>query len=62
MKDQDEKATALLSTIAEGCSILKIGRTHFYSAIQRGEVRVIKLGRSVRIPRSEIERIAREGW
>ncbi len=64
MKGQtDEKTTApLLNTIEEGCSILKVGRTAMYGAIQRGDVRVIKLGKSTQIPRSEIERIAREGF
>ncbi len=64
MKTQpDEKTTApLLSTVEEGASALGIGRTALYGAIQRGDCRVVKLGRSTRIPRSEIERIAREGF
>ena len=59
----DEKTSApLLSTVEEGAAVLGCGRTAIYGAIQRGEVRVVKLGRSTRIPRSEIERIAREGF
>ena len=61
MKNQTDEKT-LLSTIEAASSALGIGRTAIYGAIQRGEVRVVKLGRSTRIPRSEIERIAREGF
>jgi excisionase family DNA binding protein len=51
----------LVHTVATACQALRVSRTKFYNAIQKGEIRVIKFGRSTRIHEAEVERIAREG-
>ena len=51
----------LVYTVATACQALRMSRTAFYGAIQKGQVRIVKFGRSTRIPEAEIERIAREG-
>jgi excisionase family DNA binding protein len=51
----------LLLTVENAARSLQISRTSLYAALARGDVKAIKLGRSTRIHRSELERIAREG-
>lgn len=46
-------------------NILRIGRSKVYEMIARGELPVIRIGRAVRVPRSELERWIDErttGW
>jgi excisionase family DNA binding protein len=51
----------LLYSVEEAAHIWSIGRSSVYAAIQRAEVAYVKLGKSTRIPRAEVERGAREG-
>jgi excisionase family DNA binding protein len=51
----------LLFTVRDAQGVWQISRTSIYAAIQKGLVKVVKMGRSTRIPRAEIERIAQEG-
>ncbi len=41
----------------EASELLRIGRNQLYEAITRGEIRAVKLGRTLRIPRGEIARL-----
>ena len=50
-----------LFTVTEVCEVLGIGRTLVYRAIQSGQLRIVKLGRSTRVSRDEVERLTREG-
>ena len=51
----------LLYSVEEAARVWNIGRSSVYAAIQRAQVAFVKLGKSTHIPRSEIERVAREG-
>jgi excisionase family DNA binding protein len=51
----------LLRTVENAARVWQVSRTTVYAAIQRGDVKTIKLGRNTRIHRDEIERVAREG-
>jgi len=56
-----QERTPLLHTVDMTCRMLQMSRTTIYAAIQKGQIKIVKLGRSTRINKSEIERIAREG-
>ena len=45
-----------LLRITEAAEYLGISRTKTYELIQRGEIRVLKIDASVRVPRAELER------
>jgi excisionase family DNA binding protein len=47
----------LLRTIRESTEILRCSRSWLNEAIKRKEIRAIRLGRSVRIPESELSRL-----
>jgi putative molybdopterin biosynthesis protein len=49
-----------LLRIEDAARVLKLSRTTVYDLLRRGELRIVRVGRAVRIPRSEIERFARE--
>jgi excisionase family DNA binding protein len=51
----------LLYSVEETAHIWSIGRSSVYAAIQKAQVAFVKLGKSTRIPRAEVERVAREG-
>jgi excisionase family DNA binding protein len=51
-----EGATALLVTATEAATILGVGRTKLYELINRGELRPVHIGRSLRLPVAELER------
>ena len=44
-----------LVSVEEAAGLLGIGRTTLYELIRRGDVRPIRIGRCVRIPRRELE-------
>ena len=44
----------LLLTIRDAAYALGIGRSSFYELVARGEIRVVHLGRSVRVPPAEL--------
>jgi len=50
----------VLLKIDEAAAILGVARVTVYRLIWRGLIRPVYIGRAVRIPRSEIERFARE--
>jgi len=46
-------------------AILRIGRSKLYEMIAQGELPVVRIGRTIRIPRAELERWVAEhtsGW
>jgi len=50
----------VLLKIDEAASLLGVARATFYRLIWSGAIRPVHIGRCVRIPRSEVERFARE--
>ncbi|MFN7936586.1 MAG: helix-turn-helix domain-containing protein [Bryobacteraceae bacterium] len=50
----------LTLTPTEAGQLLGLGRNSTYDAIRRGQIRSIRLGRRILIPRSEITRILAE--
>ncbi len=51
----------LLFTPEQAAKVLACGRTTIFVAIADGRIRATKLGRSTRIHRSELERVATVG-
>ena len=49
-----------LCTIREACDILKISNTKIYTLINEGVISVVKIGKSSRIRRSDLDRIIGE--
>ena len=45
----------LVLTVDEARRVLRIGRRQLYKAIARRDVHTLKVGRSIRIPRSSLE-------
>lgn len=46
-------------TAAEVAAANGVTRNHIYSSIYAGELHAVRLGRAIRIPRAELERL---GW
>jgi excisionase family DNA binding protein len=44
-------------TVEEAARVLRLGRNAGYQAVHRGEIRSIRLGRKLLIPKKEIERL-----
>lgn len=53
--------TMYLLSVAEAATRWSVSSRSVWRWISAGEIKVVKLGRAVRIPASEIERIARQG-
>ncbi len=51
-----DNSAALCLTYREAAQLLKCCERVVWGLVQSGEIRAIRLGRAVRIPRSEIER------
>jgi excisionase family DNA binding protein len=51
-----------LLTLREVAAITKRSRASLYADIRAGRLQTVHLGRSVRVPRSELERYVAEGW
>jgi excisionase family DNA binding protein len=49
-----------LLTVRETTALLKISRMLLYRLLSKGRIRCVRIGRCVRIPRTEIERLIRE--
>lgn len=49
---RDMASERLLYTIAETAELMGMSRSHVYQAINRGEIPVIHVGRSARVPRA----------
>ena len=45
----------------ELAALLKVTRQAIYNWIQQGRMEAVRIGRTVRIPREEVERLLREG-
>ena len=43
-------------TVAEAAQVARIGRNQMYQAIRRGDVYAARIGRTLRVPRVELER------
>jgi excisionase family DNA binding protein len=41
-------------TVREAASILRVGRNQLYQAIGRGQLRSVRIGRSIRIPKQAL--------
>ena len=61
MIQEVESTKPLVHTVASASKALLISERAFWNAIQRGQVRIVKFGRSTRVPQAEVERIAKEG-
>jgi len=59
---QPREDAPLLLRIYEATRILGISRTTMYQLVARGEVPVLRIGRSVRISREALERVAAKSW
>ena len=57
-RGEPEPAGRLLLRVAEAAEVLAISRSSLYQLMSAGEVRTVRLGRTVRIPRQELERLA----
>ena len=44
-------------TIGEFCKVMKIGRNQGYEAVKRGEVPVIRFGKTIRVPKPWVRRL-----
>lgn len=53
--------TMFLFSIAEAAARWSVSSRSVWRWISAGEIKTVRLGRAVRIPASEVERIAREG-
>jgi excisionase family DNA binding protein len=47
-------------TVAELAALLRIGRNQCYEAVKRGEIRAIRIGRRILIPRVPIQQLLGE--
>jgi excisionase family DNA binding protein len=52
-------ADPLLLTPEEAATVLRIGRTTVYALMKAGQLRPVHIGRSCRLPRTELERYVR---
>jgi len=50
-----------LMTIREACRRLRVSRPTAYRLFARGALRFVKIGKSVRVPRSEVDYIIQNG-
>jgi excisionase family DNA binding protein len=41
-------------TVKEVAAILRVGRNQLYQAVARGEVRAVRIGRTIRIPKTAV--------
>jgi excisionase family DNA binding protein len=57
---QDVLASSpLLLTPKEAAAVLRVGRTTLYALMKAGHLRPVHIGRSCRLPRTELERYVR---
>lgn len=48
-------------TVKRFCEQIQISESHFYNLLKAGRVRVVKVGRRVLVPSSELARLLSEG-
>lgn len=53
----DERSQPLAVGVKEACRLLSIGPTNFYKRARLGEIRTVRLGMRILVPRSEIDAI-----
>jgi excisionase family DNA binding protein len=41
-------------TVREAAAVLRVGRNQLYQAVGRGELRSVRIGRSIRIPKQAL--------
>jgi excisionase family DNA binding protein len=41
-------------TVKEAAAILRVGRNQLYQAVARGEIRAVRIGRTIRIPKTAL--------
>ena len=58
MSNQDTPAAF---TVKRFCEHIQISQSHFYNLLKAGRVRVIKLGRRVLVPATEVQRLLNGG-
>jgi excisionase family DNA binding protein len=51
-------ASPLLLTVTRAAELLGVSRSSLYQLVAAGRVPVVRLGRAVRVPRRELERLA----
>ena len=61
MKTAPPDVAPLLLTPEAAARVLSVGRTTIFQAISDGRLRAVKLGRSTRISKAELERVAATG-
>jgi excisionase family DNA binding protein len=47
-------------TVEETSKVLRLGRTATYAAIRAGEIRCVRLGRNIRVPRAALDALLGE--
>jgi excisionase family DNA binding protein len=57
---EDDPTEGGLATVGEAAAYLRMGRSWIYSAMDAGQLRYVKLGRSRRIPWAAIKQLARD--
>jgi excisionase family DNA binding protein len=46
-------------TVLELADVLRIGTRQAYAAVDAGEIRAVRIGRTIRVPRAVVERLLR---
>jgi excisionase family DNA binding protein len=41
-------------TVREAAKLLRVGRNQLYQAVERGQLRAVRIGRSIRIPKQTL--------
>jgi excisionase family DNA binding protein len=59
--NKDAGETRMLYRVGTAAQRLDISRSQLYKLLGRGDIRAVKVGNSIRIPVSEMERIAAAG-
>jgi excisionase family DNA binding protein len=57
----DSEKTRLLYKVARAAEALDLSRSQVYNLVESGEIESVKVGKSIRIPFEEIQRIASRG-
>ena len=60
MRETRTEQTAAI-TVTEAAKLLRVGKNQAYEAIHRGELRVLRIGKRMLIPRRALERLLEQG-
>lgn len=58
---RDDLANRKLYRVSDACELLNCSRNFFYKQVRAGRIGIIKLGNTIRISKTELERILAEG-